>query len=97
MAVYDVGDRVRLLATFKNAAGVATDPTTITVKTKTPAGVVATFVFGIDAQVVKDSTGNYHFDFDLTASGHWYYRWAATGAVFAAEEGTLDVRVSRFP
>ena len=96
MAVYDKGDRVRLSAAFTNLSDVATDPTTVVVKIKDPSGNVATSTYGVDAAVVKDSTGNYHIDLDIDESGIWHHRWTGTGTIVAAGEADISVRKSNF-
>ena len=94
MAVRDVGDRVRISTTVLNSAGTATDPTTLTFKIVTPAGVTTTYVYGTDAELVKASTGNYYVDYTTPTYGRFPYRWVATGNVTQATEGTLVVRKS---
>jgi len=91
---YDVGDRVRLTAAFTdpNNADAAIDPTTVEVHYRNPAGTVTTKVHVTDAEVVKDSVGNYHIDIDITVSGRWYSRWEGDGAAVAAEEISFLVR-----
>lgn len=82
---YVVGDVIRVYGVF-TANGVATDPTTITLYIKsTPTGQ-STFTYA-GAQIVRDSIGNYHYDYTTTASGTYYYRYEATGTVVAAAEG----------
>jgi len=88
---YDVGDKVRMSAAF-TSSGAATDPTGLTFKIKVPAGTVTTYVYGTDAELVKDSTGNYHVDFTVAASGRHVYRFAGTGVVTAAGESNFEVR-----
>lgn len=96
MAAYDVGDLVRATAVFADAAGTAVDPTAVTVKTKSPAGVVVTYTYGVDAAVVRDSVGHYHLDVDIPTAGAWTVRWAATGTGQCAAEDTFVVAVSSF-
>jgi len=96
MSTYDVGDAVRITNTFTNLAGTATDPTTITVKVKTPANIETTYVYLTDAAVVRTSTGVYYIDVSLTEAGVWAYRFVGTGTVKAAKEGTFIVDYSHF-
>lgn len=58
------GDTVRLTATFKNFADALTDPTAITVKfyDQSKAQIGATIT---DGDIVKDSTGVYHYDYTI--------------------------------
>ncbi len=89
--IFDEGDLVRLYASFtkgRNPA-VPTNPTDITVTVKAPDGSVKNFVTG---DLTNDSTGNYHVDFDVDQTGHFYFRYAGTGAVKAAGEGEFYVR-----
>lgn len=85
---FDVGDSARLTVALA-VAGLATDPTTLTLTVKAPDGTEATYSGG---QVVQTSTGSYYADVPVTAEGQWKYRWAATGTVVAAEEGSFLVR-----
>lgn len=90
--VYDVGDQVRLTATFRATADDSlVNPTTVTLKVKSPAGTVTT------PSATSSSTGIWTYDLDLTLEGNWYYRFVGTGAVKAAGENALIVNPSAFP
>jgi hypothetical protein len=95
---HQIGDAVRITCSFRAlATGALTDPTTITVKTRVhKSGSISTFVFGTDAEVVKDSTGVFHFDFAFAEAGAHFWRFAGTGTVKAATEGTFEVLRSNF-
>lgn len=93
---YKRDSQVRLTATFKNSSGTVTDPTTIKVKYKTPAGVETTKTYVTDAEVVRSSTGIYYIDLTLTQTGRWHYRWEGTGTIIATSEASLDVDASQF-
>lgn len=93
---YDIGDVVRLDVAFTTQADVAVDPGTITVKIKNPIGTVTTYVYGVDAEVIRDSTGNYYVLIDADKEGVWYYRWEGTGANQSADEDTFTVADSQF-
>lgn len=97
MNAYQVGDQVRLTATFANSVGTATDPTTITclVKLRYYTATATTYTYA-GATVVKDGTGIYHVDVIPTTEGIWDYRWIATGTVIAAEESAFNVPDSQF-
>lgn len=92
--VYDIGDLVRVSAAFKNEAGVATDPTAVSVKIRKPSGAVTTLVYGVGVELVKDSTGNYHTDISIDAKGIWIHKFIGTGAVQAVEESTFIAKPS---
>lgn len=92
----DIGDVTRCAVTFTNAAGVATDPTTVTFRAQPPSGAAITYVYGTDNQLVKDSTGVYHVDLPMTQAYTWHVRFVGTGAVAAAVEGDVYVSQSAF-
>lgn len=91
---YDVGDSCRTSAYFK-VNGDPSDPTTVTLKVKSPSGTVTTYTTP-DAEIVKVGTGTYQSDILLNASGDWWYRWEGSGAVTAAREKRLSVRPTEF-
>lgn len=88
--VYAVDTEVRVTATF-TVDDAVTDPTTVTAVIRTPGGVNTTYVFGVDAELVKDSTGVYHVDVAADQAGRWVYRFVGTGAAAAAGERTFLV------
>lgn len=91
---YDKGDSVRLTATF-TVDSVPTDPTTVTLKVKNPAGVTTTYTYGL-AELTKSSTGVYYREVTVDDDGMYYYRFEGTGTCIAASEGQLKVRSSEF-
>lgn len=93
---YDVGSLVRVKVAFTDSSGNAQDPTAVYLKTKS--GKTATTVQATTATnpaIVKDSTGNYHYDIDTTGEpGRWTYRWWSTGTGQAASDSFFDVDFS---
>ncbi len=87
MSSYYTGQLVRLSVAF-TVNGVATDPTTVTCKVKQPDGTTVTKTYAA-SEVVRDSTGNYHYDYAVTQAGWHYYAFAGTGTVQAAAEGAF--------
>ena len=96
MANYDKGDVVRCSATFSNSAGVSIDPTAILFKFKTPAGATTTYTYGMDSELVRDDTGDYHVDIDANEVGPWYFRFYSTGTGQAAAEAKFQVGITKF-
>lgn len=88
---YVRGALVRATADFSSAAGQAVDPTTVRFRVMAPDGTVTTYVHGVDAGLVKDTTGSYHADVDAAADGVWHYRWEGEGANQAAAESQFTV------
>lgn len=81
---YDVGDVVRVTATFT-----ANTPAAVTVKVLKPDGATST------PSVVNDGGGVYHADVTADQAGRWLYRVSGTSPGAAAEEGSFAVRVQQ--
>lgn len=96
MNTYDLGVVVRLSAAFTNLAGAPVDPGGVTFKIKSPLGVITTYVYLVDGQLLKDSTGNYHVDFEPDKQGKWAVRWIGTSTNKGAEESFFQVGESQF-
>jgi hypothetical protein len=92
---YDIGDSVRLSVNFCDAINFATvDPNGIDLLIKTPNGVESTQSY--PSTVLKESVGNYYFDYAISQSGRYWYRWQGTGAFSSAVEGYFVVKPSQF-
>lgn len=90
---HDLGDRIELRSSFRNAAGAFTDPTEVTYRVKDAGGSVTTYTYG-GATVTKNATGSYSVFVTPTTSGTWYWRAEATGDVVDAVEGSFRVAAS---
>ena len=95
MANYTLGNVIKLAANFKSG-GADVDPTTVTFKVKTPVGLITSYTYGTDPEIVKDSTGDYYVHFTPTIEGRHVYRFASATTYIAAEESTFDVVESQF-
>lgn len=93
--VRDIGDTASVRATFTDLAGAVADPTAVTFRAKSPAGVTASYVYPAAPEVVKESTGIYRFDLPCLLAGTYWVRWEGTGAVTASGELAVNVKVSR--
>ena len=80
----------RLSNTF-TVAGVATDPTTISLVVTTPAGVATTYTHA-GATITKDGTGVYHKDVTCSEPGEWQYQWVGTGTASDTTVSTFTVQ-----
>ena len=91
-----VGNLVRVAGVIKDASQVLIDPTTVRFKFKRPdTGAVTSYLYLTDAQVVRDSQGNYHVDVSADAAGEWPYRYESTGTGQAAQEGSFFADATR--
>jgi hypothetical protein len=91
-----IGQQVQSAASFKNSAGTATDPTTVTCMVREPDGTETSYVNGTDVECVKDSTGEYHLIVALNAAGSWKVRWKGVAVVDAAAEHEILADPSTF-
>ena len=95
--LHDVGDNVRVTGTFTDNAGDLTDPGAVFGQFRFDTQAAATeYEYGVDVELVKDSTGVYHFDIDTTgfAGRRCYYRLYSTGPGQASEEYLFKVEQS---
>lgn len=79
-----------LTNTFKNSAGVATDPTTISLTVTDPTQTATTYTFAA-GQITKSSAGVYTKDIACSIDGTWTFEWTGTGAVSDVVAGTWEV------
>jgi hypothetical protein len=93
---YHVGDLVRITGTWTNAAGTATDPTAVFAQYRSPSNTTTTLTYGVDAALVKGSTGVYYVDINASAAGQWFYRFYSTGTGQASNEEFFNVPRSEF-
>ena len=63
MSTFDIGDRIRLSASFIDIAGAASDPTEVTVKHRAPSGTVVSEVYdGGAGNVQRGGAGERAFE-----------------------------------
>jgi hypothetical protein len=92
----DVGDVVRLAATFTDVSGSPAIPATVVCRIQNgSASEVATYVFG-SGTLVATGSGAYQVDHLIDSPGQWRYRFQGSGSHQAAEEFTFHVRESAF-
>lgn len=89
------GTAVTTTATFTNAAGSPTDPTTITLKFQGGTGSTTSWTYA-DDQLTRVSTGVYSATIDTTGdtygtSGTWTVEWLGTGNLAAVSAVTFQV------
>lgn len=91
------GTTLRVAANFQNSADADIDPTTVTFKLFSPSAGTTSYVYGTDAEISKDSTGDYYIDVTPTEAGRYVYRWVTTGTnQNLAVEGNFVVTASPF-
>jgi hypothetical protein len=97
---HDVGDLIRVFVQFRNLQGQKAAPTTVAAATKSPSGVTTEVVpvqdTSDDPETGSPYVGRYYFDLQPTEGSDdapWWVRFEGTGAVVAAEEQDVWVRV----
>lgn len=93
---YPIGATAVLTGTFRDDAGAAADPTTITLEVTNPTGTVTTLTYA-GGDLTRTDTGIYTHRLDLDTPGTWHYRWEGTGAVTAVFAGFLIVDAAGSP
>lgn len=89
MARYQLGQPVRLSTEVRDINGALANAGTLALTLLRPDGTTQAY-----ASPTNDSTGKYHQDVpaaDLTLTGHWQYKWVATGTNAGVSSGAFDV------
>lgn len=92
ISVYDIGDNVKVTGAFTDANDDPADPSGVQFAYEDPSGNVTTLVYGVDAAVVKNSTGSYYVEIEVDEAGDWHYRWIGTGTGKGAQIGQFAVQ-----
>lgn len=89
---FDIGDAPTLTwLLYSDAAKTTLADATVALTVMKPDGTSLT------PSVTHVGTGSYSSTITPTIPGRWRYRWAATGALVAAEEGMFVVREREVP
>lgn len=89
-----IGEVAKISVAITDSNAIASDPSALRLKVKSPAGTLTTYVFGVAAELVKDSIGNYHANILMNEVGKWAYRWEADAPNAGANEGLITVKKS---
>jgi len=87
MPNYDIGDRVKIITTFRNEAGVPTSPSTFTGEYRKPGSAAATPITPVDGGSGVLTMTLPTFD----VKGVWYWYVVGTAGVIAADDGFIYV------
>lgn len=86
---FDVGTQIRLIATFRDLAGVLADPSAGTLTIRDDLGVEVAVAFGSWA---RDSAGIYHYDFTIPNNpGRFLVWWRASAGLLVTERAYFTV------
>lgn len=94
---FEMGEDVTLKAEFRTPKdeippNTLTDPAIVTLTVKKPDNTVVSLSYGVDASVVKVSTGVYKYVLVLDKEGTYHWRWRGVNGVASAGvfSGQLD-------
>lgn len=90
-SIFNIGQQVRITGTFRDSSGALTNPTAVSFSYK-EGDTTTTYVYGTDAELVRDSTGVYHVDITPTVAGTIEWRMWSTGTLVQAEQGNFYIR-----
>lgn len=90
MSAYECDTEVELKGTFRNAADAVTDPSSITLYVRNPAGTTSTYTYAA-TEIVRESEGVYTKNVTLDAPGTWYYRFKGEGSLKVAGWTSITV------
>lgn len=92
-----IGNTERLTVNVYDAADTDTDVVTLTCTVMKPDGGSTVYTYGTDANIDRESDGDYYCDVTPDQSGRWLYRWAGTGSGYTVvEAGSFVVQASPF-
>ena len=101
-STYDIGDTIRLTATFTDTGGAGANPTKVNFLYDTPtstAPTTATRSSGskgtVDGITLTTETGVYHFDLQSTGKGLYETRFTSSGVIEASVESWFSIRPRR--
>lgn len=80
---YEIGNVIRIYGSFTNLAGVATNPTEVTITYQLNDGTSVVKLYSL-AEVTKGDDGYFYYDYLTTESGKLEATVAGTGAVTAS-------------
>jgi len=93
MNSYTANSTVRISVAITNTTtNTPVDPTTITLKIRTPDGTIT----DISSTVVHASVGNYYADYIPTVVGVFQYEFLGTGAAVVSAVGLFQVNQATF-
>ncbi len=84
---FNIGDKQRFNANFKDEAGNPKNPTITTATLREPDGVIS------NPTVTNDGIGLFHVDISFTKTGRHHLEIIGSGVVVSAEETEFYVKV----
>jgi hypothetical protein len=94
---YLEGNIARITFEFRdNSDDSLVDPSTVSIIIEEPDGTQTTYVYGTDAELVRDGVGEFHFNLAGDQTGTYWYRIESTGTGQAATESRIMFTAGHF-
>jgi hypothetical protein len=91
LSIYDVGDTVRLTASYTDTGDSPANPTSVRIIYADPTGSETTALSGTTS-LSNPATGSFYTDLYVDSPGTWRWRSASTGNIVTASEDVFVVR-----
>lgn len=89
---YDTGDRRKLAISVLDEDDQPADPAVLFFRIKEPDGVITSYQYGTDSELIRTGVGVFHVYWDCAKAGLHQWRFEASGNINVAEESTFAVR-----
>lgn len=86
----DIGDLVRVTASFTDSSGELANPTSVAILSRSPSGAE------LSLNVTSQGTGIYYAEHNIDECDTWWFRAKGTGDIEDAAERRLHVRATAF-
>lgn len=94
---FNLGQRAIVTGEIRRVSdGALVDPVTLRVKVRNPRLEITTYVYGVDAEITRPSTGEYEISILLDKPGEWLIRFEGNDSNETSEQTTLGVDGSAF-
>ena len=91
MNKYKIGQIARCTGTFRDEDDTLQDPGAVYFHLIDPSENETTLTYGVDATLIKQSTGIYYVDVTADEAGVFQYRFYSTGSYQTADEDQFEV------
>lgn len=97
MKSFVIGSRPKLSVDFRDRENndALYDPSEVVLQVLPPDGVLRTYEYGVDLDVIKDADGQYHYYVNADQAGTWHWYWrSGEGDGQAADAGFFEIEDS---
>lgn len=91
-----VGETIKFTSTITNLKNKAEDPTGVIFTIYDPNGNARAYIYGTDAELVRDNVGRFSIDLILSIVGTYKVRWETTSPNISIEEESIVATAKLF-